>query len=275
VVSDLLHVPADSVRIILGDTDIVHIGGGSHSGRSMRHAATVFAKAAVDLIARGKEVAAVVMGTAPENVSFSDGRFASRDTNFSFDFLELAGEAARHQLPDALKDGISVVTDNEMHEPVFPNGTAICEVEIDPDTGALAIKRYTSIDDVGRCINPLIVDGQTHGAIVQGVGQAICEQVYLDPDSGQPLTGSLMDYGMPHADMLPSFKTGIAEVLSPTNPLGIKAGGEGGTTAAPAAVVSAILDALRDCGVRDIAMPATPHTIWAAIQEAKARRTAE
>ncbi len=117
----------------------------------------------------------------------------------------------------------------------------------------MAITRYASIDDVGRCINPLIVHGQTHGAIVQGVGQAMCEQVYLDPDSGQPLTGSLMDYGMPRADMVPSFKTEIAEVLSPTNPLGIKAGGEGGTTAAPAAVVSAILDALREVGVRDIA----------------------
>ena len=173
-------------------------------------------------------------------------------------------------MPEALKDGISVVTDNEMHEPVFPNGTAICEVEIDPETGALTITSYTSIDDVGRCINPLIVHGQTHGAIVQGVGQAICEQVFLDPDSGQPLTGSLMDYGMPHADMVPSFKVEIAEVLSPTNPLGIKAGGEGGTTAAPAAVVvSAVLDALRDCGVRDIAMPATPYAIWNAIQQAK------
>ena len=161
----------------------------------------------------------------------------------TFDFLELAAEAARHKLPDALKDGIAVVTDNEMHEPVFPNGTAICEVEIDPDTGEIAITRYASIDDVGRCINPLIVHGQTHGAIAQGVGQAMWEQIYLDPDSGQPLTGSLMDYGMPRADILPPFKTEIAEVLSPTNPLGIKAGGEGGTTAAPAVMVSAILDA--------------------------------
>ena len=133
-----------------------------------------------------------------------------------------------------------------------------------------AITRYASIDDVGRCINPLIVHGQTHGAIVQGVGQAICEQVYLDPDSGQPLTGSFMDYGMPHADMVPSFNVGIAEVLSPTNPLGIKAGGEGGTTAAPAVVTSAVLDALRPLGVRDIAMPITPYAVWSAIQKAKA-----
>jgi aerobic carbon-monoxide dehydrogenase large subunit len=271
VISDLLHVPAESVRIILGDTDVVKVGGGSHSGRSMRHAATVFSKAAADLIARGKEIAAIVMGAATDSVSFSDGRFASRDTNLTFDFLELAAEAARHKLPDALKDGIAVVTDNEMHEPVFPNGTATCEVEVDPDTGEIAITRYASIDDVGRCINPLIVHGQTHGAIAQGVGQAMWEQIYLDPDSGQPLTGSLMDYGMPRADILPPFRTEIAEVLSPTNPLGIKAGGEGGTTAAPAVMVSAILDALSELGVRDIKMPATPYTVWTAIQQAKGR----
>jgi carbon-monoxide dehydrogenase large subunit len=270
VVADLLRVPDESVNIIYGDTAVVKVGGGSHSGRSMRHAATVFSKAAADLIAKGREIAAIVMGVAPNTVSFDDGRFSSRDTNLTFDFLELAGEAARHKLPEALKDGLAVVTDNEMHEPVFPNGTAICEVEIDPDTGAIEITRYSCIDDVGRCINPLIVHGQTHGAIAQGVGQAMWEQVYLDPDSGQPLTGSLMDYGMPRADYLPSFRTEIAEVLSPTNPLGIKAGGEGGTTAAPAVVMSAVLDALRNVGVNDSSMPLTPHKVWTAIQQAKA-----
>ena len=197
----------------------------------------------------------------------ADGRFVSRDTNRTFDFLELAAEAARHKLPEALKDGLAVVTDNEMHEPVFPNGTAICEVEIDPDTGEIAITRYASVDDVGRCINPLIVHGQTHGAIAQGVGQAMWEQIYLDPDSGQPLTGSLMDYGMPRADTLPSFTTEIAEVLSPTNPLGIKAGGEGGTTAAPAVMVSAILDALRELGVRDMHDAGDALCVWTAIQQ--------
>jgi len=272
VISDLLFVPSDAVRIILGDTDVVQVGGGSHSGRSMRHAATVFSKAAVALIGRGKEIAALVMGTALENVSFNDGRFAARDTNRTFDFFELAREAAQLALPEKLKDGLAVVTDNEMHDPVFPNGTAICEIEIDPDTGEMKITRYASVDDVGRCINPLIVHGQTHGAIAQGVGQAMSEQIYLDPDSGQPLTGSLMDYAMPRADTLPAFAVEIAEVLSPTNPLGIKAGGEGGTTAAPAAVVSGILDALRPLGVREIAMPATPYTIWSAIQKAKAQQ---
>jgi aerobic carbon-monoxide dehydrogenase large subunit len=271
VVSDLLHVPVECVKIILGDTDVVKVGGGSHSGRSMRHAATVFSKAVPDLVAKGKRIAAIILGKTPDQVEFDDGRFSARDTNVTFDFLELAKEATRHDLPDYLKGGIAVVTDNEMHDPVFPNGCAICELEIDPDTGAIRITRYASVDDVGRCINPLIVHGQTHGAIVQGIGQALWEQCYVEPDSGQPLIGSLMDYGLPRADAVPPFTTEIAEVLSPTNPLGIKAGGEGGTTAAPAVIVSAIVDALRDYGVRDIKMPATPYKIWQTIQEAKAK----
>ena len=270
VISDLLRVPVESVRIILGDTDVVRLGGGSHSGRSMRHAATVFAKALPELVAKGRQVAAVVLGSTPDQIEFSDGRFSARETNRTFDFLELAKEAARHELPHELEGGIAVVTDNEMHDPVFPNGCAVCEIEVDPDTGAVELTRYASVDDVGRCINPLIVHGQTHGAIAQGVGQALWEQCYVERDSGQPLIGSLMDYGLPRADTLPLFATEIAEVLSPTNPLGIKAGGEGGTTAAPAAVISAILDALGDFGVRDIKMPATPYNIWQTIQDAKA-----
>ena len=156
-----------------------------------------------------------------------------------------------------------------MHDPVFPNGCAICEVEVDPDTGHVELTRYAAVDDVGRCINPLIVHGQTHGGIAQGVGQALWEQCYTDPSSGQPLAGSFMDYGMPRSHTLPSFKAEIVQVLSPTNPLGIKAGGEGGTTPALAVVVSAIVDALRDYGIRDITMPATPFAVWQAIQQAK------
>jgi aerobic carbon-monoxide dehydrogenase large subunit len=269
VVSDLLRVPVEAVKIIYGDTDIVKVGGGSHSGRSMRHAATVFSMAAAELIAKAKRIAALALDTPAADVEFDDGRFTARETNRSFDFFELAREAAQLDLQGDLKTGLAVVTDNEMHDPVFPNGCAICEVEVDPATGEVAILRYACVDDVGRCINPLIVHGQTHGAIAQGVGQAMWEQIYVEPDSGQPLTGSLMDYGMPRADTLPAFRTEIAEVLSPTNPLGIKAGGEGGTTAAPAVMVSAILDALREVGVRDIDMPATPFRVWQAIQAAK------
>jgi carbon-monoxide dehydrogenase large subunit len=269
VVSDLLQVPLECISIIMGDTDVVRAGGGSHSGRSMRHAATVFSMAATTLIAKGKRIAALALGAAPEHVEFNDGRFAARETNLSFDFLELAQEIPKLTLPDDLAGGLVVVADNEMHDPVFPNGCAICEIEIDPDSGGLTLTRYASVDDVGRCINPLIVDGQTHGAIAQGIGQALWEQFVVDAGSGQPLTGSLMDYGMPRAHLLPSFTTEIVEVLSPTNPLGIKAGGEGGTTAAPAAIVSAVVDALKPYGVLNIDMPATPHRIWQTIQDAK------
>src|SRR5262249_36094604 len=160
------------------DTDVVKVGGGSHSGRSMRHAATVFSKAMPDLIERGKKVAAgVVRGPAGAN-TYDGGRLRAAGRNRTRGFLALAQGGAHHALPEALKDGIAVVTDNEMHDPVFPNGTAICEVEVDPDTGNVVIKRYASVDDVGRCINPLIVHGQTHGAIVQGAGQAMWEQCY-------------------------------------------------------------------------------------------------
>jgi carbon-monoxide dehydrogenase large subunit len=269
VVSDLLFVPVEAVRIIVGDTDIVRIGGGSHSGRSMRHAATVFSKAAAGLIARGKEIAALLFETAPDKITFTDGRFGAPSTNRTLDFLELAHEAGRQLLPESLKGGAKAAADNEMHDPVFPNGCAVCEVEVDPATGNVEITRYACVDDVGRCINPLIVHGQTHGGIAQGVGQAMWECCHVDPGSGQPLAGSFMDYGMPRADLLPSFATEIAEILSPTNPLGIKAGGEGGTTPAPAVVINAIVDALHPFGIRDITMPATSFAIWRAIEAAK------
>jgi carbon-monoxide dehydrogenase large subunit len=272
VAADLLGLPIETVNIVIGDTDVVSAGGGSHSGRSMRHAATVMAKASTELIARGQKIAAVLLDCEAEDVSFADGRFAAPKSNRTFDFLEIAKEAAGAKLPAELTDGLTVRMDNEMHEPVFPNGAHVCEVEIDPETGALALTRYTAVDDVGRCINPLIVHGQTHGGIAQGVGQALWEQCAHDPDSGQPLAGSFMDYGMPRAAALPPFTSEIVEVLSPTNPFGIKAGGEGGTTPALAVVVSAVLDALKEYGVRDISMPVTSEKIWQAIKDAELQR---
>lgn len=274
VVADLIAVPVAAINIIIGDTDIVSVGGGSHSGRSMRHAGTVIVKAVPELIEKGRKVAALALDTKADMVEFKDGRFSSQASNRTFDFLELAKETGQLTLPAELKDGLAVAAENEMHEPVFPNGCAICEIEIDPETGLPTLTRYAAVDDVGRCINPLIVHGQTHGGIAQGVGQAMWEQCFVDPSTGQPLTGSFMDYGMPHAHTLPSFQAEIVEVLSPTNPLGIKAGGEGGTTPALAVIVSAIVDALRDYGIRDITMPATPYAIWQAIQNAKARNAA-
>jgi len=264
VVGAVLAVPVEAIDVVTGDTDIVSLGGGSHSGRSMRHSATLFAKAAPELIANGKRVAARLLDASVDQVTFADGRFSVPPHNRSFDFFELAKEAPR------LGEGeLAVTTDNDMHDPVFPNGCAVCEVEVDPETGLAEIARYSVVDDVGRCINPLIVHGQTHGGIAQGVGEAMWEECVVDPASGQPLSGSFMDYGMPRSNSLPFFTTRIVEVLSPTNPFGIKAGGEGGCTPALAVVISAILDALAPLGVRDIPMPATPFKVWTAIQNAR------
>jgi aerobic carbon-monoxide dehydrogenase large subunit len=265
VLADLLSVPVDSIDIVMGDTDIVSVGGGSHSGRSMRHAATVIAMASETLITRGKAIAALALEAPPEEITFADGLFAAPGRNRGLDFFELAIAAASMALPADLKDALFGAAENQMHDPVFPNGAAVCEVEIDPENGALALTRYAAVDDVGRCINPLIVEGQTHGAIAQGVGEALWEKIYVD-SSGQPLTGSFVDYALPRADSLPNFCTRIVEVLSPTNRFGIKAGGEGGTTPTLAVVVSAILDALAPLGVGEVPLPATPFAIWQAIQ---------
>jgi carbon-monoxide dehydrogenase large subunit len=268
VVADLLGISPDVVEIITSDTDVVSFGGGSHSGRSMRHAGTVICLAAEALRDRGRRIAALVLGGDEPDIEFADGQFSYADRRI--DWFELAQRAREIELPDDLADGLSVAKDNEMHTPVFPNGSAVCEVEVDPETGVTVIKRYVSVDDVGRVINPLIVDGQTHGSIAQGVGQALWEQCLVDPDSGQPLTGSLMDYTMPRAEDLPSFVTALNEVPSPTNPLGIKSAGEGPTTPALAVVINAIVNALREYGISDIELPATPHRVWQAIQDAKA-----
>jgi carbon-monoxide dehydrogenase large subunit len=275
VAADLLGIPFESVTITLGDTDVVSAGGGTHSGRSMRHASTVLALASEDLIAKGRALAAHALGVAPDAVQFEDGVFRAGERNLTYTWFDLARIADEPGLPEQLRGGLKVRRDNEMHTPVFPNGACVCEIEIDPETGGLDIKRYTTIDDVGRCINPLIVHGQTHGGIAQGVGQALWEQCAIDPGSGQPVNGSLMDYGMPRFDNMPSYKAEIAEVLSPTNPFGIKAGGEGGTTPAPAVIMSAIEDALAAFGSPHIEMPLTPLKIWTAIQNARPRAEAE
>ncbi len=265
VAADWLELPIDQIRIVLGDTDVVKVGGGSHSGRSMRMAGTVIVKAAETFIERGKSAAANFLEVAEADLEFAEGRFFVTGTDLEYTFFELAAEAARRGLPE---DYLSIVEDNEMHTPVFPNGCHICEVEVDPETGHVQIARYSAVDDVGRAINPLIVHGQTHGGLVQGAGQAMWEQCVFDAQ-GQPLSGSFMDYAMPRADQFPLFRTALHEVPSPTNPLGVKAGGEGGTTAALGVIVNAVVDALRDYGVRDLRMPVTPLRVWDAIRNAR------
>ena len=278
VCAEWLGVPVETVRVIVGDTDVVKVGGGSHSGRSMRMAGTVIVKTADALIARGKRLAALVLEAAEADIGFVDGRFRIEGTDRGLTLFELADALDGRALPEEFADNLSsnsggalsAIEDNIMETPVFPNGCHICEIEIDPETGAYRIVRYTTVDDVGRAINPLIVDGQTHGGIVQGAGEALGELCAVDEATGQPLAGSFMDYHMPRADEYPSFRTALNEVPSPTNPLGVKAGGEGGTTPALAVLVNGFVDALRPYGVGDIRMPVTPRKVWELIQAGKA-----
>ena len=164
---------------------------------------------------------------------------------------------------------LAAVSDQALPVASFPYGTQICEVEVDAETGAVEIVDYTAVDDVGRAVNPMIVHGQTHGGIAQGVGQALLEHSHYDPKTGQVLAASFMDYAMPRADIFPALKTALSEVPSPTNRLGVRSGGEGGTTPALAAVINAIVDALSELGVRHVEMPATPERVWRAIQAAR------
>jgi carbon-monoxide dehydrogenase large subunit len=218
----------------------------------------------------------------PEQVEFSRGRFravaaaaAMAGAARSLDVFEIA-QAARtlNDLPDELRGPLAAECDHTFTDGGFPYGCAVCEVEIDPATGVVEIVRYSAVDDVGRAVNPMILDGQTHGAIAQGVGQALWEQVVVDPHDGQVMTGSFMDYAMPRADILPSFATELMEVPSPSNPLGVRAGGEGGTTPALGAVVNAVVDALRGFGVIHMEMPVTSERVWRAIEEGGAAKAA-
>ncbi len=269
VAAEWLGLPLDQVQIVLGDTDVVKVGGGSHSGRSMRMAGTVIVLAADELIEKGRQLAGHVLEAGAGDIDFADGTFTVKGTDKSISWFQLAKELDGMELPEALSDGLYVKRANEMHTPVFPNGAHICEVEVDPETGGVELVRYAAVDDVGRAINPLIVHGQTHGAVVQGLGQAMVEACVIDDQTGQTLSGSLMDYGMLRAGDVPDFKVALNEVPSPTNPLGVKAGGEGGTTGSPAAFISAMVDALKEYGVTHIDMPATPHRIWQAMRRGK------
>ena len=239
VVADLLHVPVETVNIILGDTDVVKVGGGTHSGRSMRHAATVFPRRA-ELIAKGKRVAAIILETPPDEIEFNDGRFSSRDSNRSFDFLELAKEAAR---PCAARQsdrtGIAVVPTTRCTIRSSPTAARSARSRSIPRPVRFDITRYASVDDVGRCINPLIVDGQTHGAHRARHRPGDVGAVLRRPNPASRWPARTWTTACRAPTRVPPFKTEIAEVLSPTNPLGIKAGGEGGITPAPAVIVSA------------------------------------
>ena len=270
VAAECLAVPFEKVRLLQGDTAFVSVGGGSHSGRSMRMAGTVIVMAAEKLIERGKKLAAHFMEAAETDVEFSDGTFTVAGTDRKVNWFELEEKTRNdNNLPENLRGGLAEEAENYMREPAFPYGTHICEVEIDPETGALSLDRYTAVDDVGRVINPIIVEGQIQGGIVQGASEAIFEDFVFDPDSGQPLAASLMDYALPLASDMPFFTTECHEVLTPMNPLGIRSAGEAGTTPALGTILNGVVDALKSFGVKDVEMPASAHNIWKAIQAGK------
>jgi carbon-monoxide dehydrogenase large subunit len=269
LIAEWLGVEPDRVRLIAGDTDRVAVGGGSHSGRSMRLGGVVMAKASDRLVARGVRLAAWLLESAVEDVEFAERRFRVRGTDRAVDLFAVAAAALRADAPADLRGPLEGECDETVSTPSFPYGSAVCEVEVDPETGAVEIVRYSSVDDVGRAINPLIVHGQTHGGIAQGVGQALWELCDYDPESGQLRSATFMDYAMPRADLLPSFATEISEVESTSNPLGLRGGGEGGTTPALGAVVNAVVDALAHLGVEHLEMPVTPERVWRAIRAAK------
>ena len=220
-----------------------------------------------DVVAQAKSVAAKILGVPEAEVSFTDGLFATPNSNRRLTIYDVA--QAMHDDP-TLAGGKTLQSKKTFtgRIPAYPTGCAICEVEIDPDTGAVSIARYGSIDDAGQAINPLILHGQVHGGIVQGIGQALVEEVRYDA-SGQVLTGSFMDYGIPRADLVPSFDIALTEDPTSGNPLRVKGGGEAGITPALAVVMNAIMDALKDYGIEHMDMPATPARIWSAIQAAK------
>ena len=269
LVTEWLGVPIDVVRVIAGDTDRVTVGGGAHSGRGMRLGSIVIKKSSDRLIEKGLRLAEHLLETAAADIEFSRGRFAVKGTNHAVGLFEVARAALeRADLPDDLRGPLDAACDETVAEASYPYGAHVCEVEVDPNTGSVTLVNYAAVDDVGRAVNPLIIHGQIHGGIAQGVGQALLEHCHYDPDSGQLLAGSFMDYAMPRACDLPFYATALSEVPSSTHPLGIRPAGEGGTVPALAVVINAVVDALSEFGVRHIEMPATPQRVWQAIQQA-------
>ena len=263
ILADTLQIDASRIEIVQGDSDVA-TGIGSMGSRSLYIGGSAMLTASNQAIDEGRKFAGEALEAPPQDITYAAGRFTVAGTDLG---IELAALAARQP-----ERRIAISTLQKVGGPSWPNGCHVCEVEIDPETGAVEIVRYTTVDDVGRVINPLIVAGQVHGGIAQAVGQALMEQVVYD-DEGQLLTGSFMDYALPRADDLPEIETHTDE-SSPCriNPLGAKGVGELGTVGATPTVINAVIDALRPLGVTDIAMPAKPERVWRAIHEARASR---
>ena len=273
LVSSRLGIPIDQITVVHGDTDKVQFGMGTYGSRSGAVGMSAISKALDKVEAKAKKIAAHMLEASEGDIEFKDGRFTVAGTDRSLAFAEVALNAyVAHKFPTSeIEPGLK---EGAFYDPTnftFPAGCHICELEVDPETGVVEIKQFVAIDDFGVVINPMIVEGQVHGGIGQGIGQALMEGVSYDAD-GQLVTGSYMDYTMPRAGDLPSFTVGLTQTRCPSNPLGIKGCGEAGAIAAPAAVINALTDAL---GTEDVPMPATPSKVWAIAQARGARRAAE
>jgi aerobic carbon-monoxide dehydrogenase large subunit len=263
-----LGLPFESVKLVQGDSDIVHTGNGTGGSRSITASGMAIVEASRHIIEKGRRAAAHLMEASEADIEFADGRFTIAGTDRSIDIIELSKRLRDGKVPEGVPNSLDVDHTTEAVPSTFPNGCHVAEVEIDPDTGVVQIVRYTGVNDFGTVINPMLVAGQLHGGVAQGIGQALMEHVRYD-DSGQPITGSLMDYALPRAEDIPFITVGDHPVPAKSNPLGTKGCGEAGCAGSLSTVVNAVLDALSDYGIKHIDMPLTSERVWRAIQEAK------
>jgi len=273
IAADRLGVPMRAIRYVQADTRAVKSGAGHGGARSMHMGGAAVVKAIDAALAKARGLAAHLLQASEDELAFADGRFAVRgsaeDQGRAIALPALARSADDPaNLPEGMTRGLAVHVMNMTDVFTFPSGCHVAEVEIDPETGAVALLRYTAVDDYGRLINPLLTEGQVQGGVTQGIGQAMVEHTVYDPESGQLLSGSLMDYALPRADDLPGFDIALIERPTAANPLGVKGSGQAGCIAAPQTVMAAILDALRPAGVEALDMPATPGRVWEALRRA-------
>ena len=264
-----LGVPFEKVKLEQGDSDIVHTGNGTGGSRSITASSMAIIEASRLVIEKGKRAAAHLMEAAEGDIEFSNGSFTIAGTDRSIDIIELAKRMREGKMPDGVPETLDVDHTSEPVPSTFPNGCHVAEVEIDPDTGVVQIVRYTGVNDFGTIVNPMLVAGQLHGGVAQGIGQALMECVSYD-SSGQPITGSFMDYAMPRAEDIPMMEVGDHPVPAKSNPLGTKGCGEAGCAGSLVCIVNAVVDALSEYGIKHINMPLTPERVWRAIQDAKA-----
>jgi carbon-monoxide dehydrogenase large subunit len=272
VLHEKLGIPFDKIRLVQGDSDRLIMGGGSGGSKSLMHTGTALVEASAKVIERGKEIAAHVLEAAASDIEFAHGRFVVAGTDTAIGIMDLAAKLRSGiNLPEGVPASLDVqhVSDGPSAS-TYPNGCHVCEVEVDPETGVIEVVKYASVNDFGTVINPIIVEGQLHGGVVQGIGQTLMEMTAYDSD-GQLLTGSYMDYAMPRASDAPSFSIADHGVPATTNPLGVKGCGEAGCAGSLTSIMNAVVDALSEYGIRHIDMPATPHRVWQAIRAANAK----